>query len=71
MAFLNQSQVPEGMVGRVPWGVPFSRWSQTMLERGLDVVAPRENPKDENSKRHADPFFPTLVREISAELATR
>jgi hypothetical protein len=71
MALMSQAQVPEGMVNRVPWGTPLSRWTPAMLERGLDEVAPRENPKDDTSPRHVDPYFPRTAANIAAELATR
>jgi hypothetical protein len=32
---IHQSQVPDGMVGNVPWGVPLDEWTDRMVERGL------------------------------------
>lgn len=38
MQLLKESDVPEGMVGNVPWGQPLARWTPAMLERALDHV---------------------------------
>lgn len=35
MAQIHQSNVPDGMVGNVPWGQPFDRWTDRMIERGV------------------------------------
>lgn len=32
---IAQNQVPDGMVAKVPWGTPFERWTDRMVERGL------------------------------------
>lgn len=33
---INQGQVPDGMVANVPWGTPFERWTDRMIERGIN-----------------------------------
>ena len=33
---IKQSDVPESMLGGLPWGEPFKRWTTAMLDRALN-----------------------------------
>lgn len=62
---LQQHQVPDGMVANVPWGQPFDRWSDRMIERGLKHL------DDEERERGAGGFFPAIYNALGAEAAGR
>lgn len=34
--YIKQSDVPESMLGGLPWGEPFKRWTTAMLDRALN-----------------------------------
>lgn len=34
--FVNQRDVPESMLGQLPWGEPWKRWTAAMLERAQE-----------------------------------
>lgn len=68
MSYLNQSQVPDGMVANCPWGTPLDRWSDRMIERGLAYLAGdlEKQPDGEGAE-----FFPTLFASMGAEARSR
>lgn len=55
MKLLKESDVPEGMVGNVPWTQTLQQWTPAMLNRAL---------------AHVDDS-PMLARAIRAEIASR
>ena len=52
---VKQSDVPDSMLGRVPWGTPLKHWTVPMLQRGRDHAG--DSPK--------------LFDAICAEIASR
>lgn len=43
--YIKQKDVPESMLGGLPWGEPFKRWTTSMLERALDGGHVDDSPK--------------------------
>jgi hypothetical protein len=61
---IHQSQVPDGMVANVPWGTPLNRWTDRMIERGIDYL----RGEDHGSGLA---FFPHLYDSLSEQAAER
>lgn len=64
MAQIHQSNVPDGMVANVPWGVPFERWTDRMIERGVKHL----RSEDDGSGLA---FFPHLYAHLTDEANSR
>jgi hypothetical protein len=61
MAQIHQSQVPDGMVANVPWGMPFDRWTDRMIERGVTHMDDTDGQG----------FFPKLTLSLNEQAAAR
>lgn len=44
MSYIRESDIPEGMVGNVPWGTPLNRWTDAMLDRALESGSVDDSP---------------------------
>lgn len=68
MSQLQQHQVPDGMVANVPWGQPFERWSDRMLERGLKYL---DGSLDKTPNGEGEDIFPNIYNAMGAVAAGR
>lgn len=66
--YLEQHQVPDGMIANVPWGFPLERWSDRMVERGLRYLA---GDLEKVGDGEGAEMFPRLFESMAQEARSR